>query len=339
LSAGRTDFEIKMPAQGPFPFWMKAEPVAANGHHLIFDSFERTRPFDDERYHHNFMGACIAHEFERDLIEVVPGFDRALANGLKASGRSVLYDDDPTFPYKKSEDYFEWIDLLTAIERSDSQFTMIEVGAGYGRWISNAAAALKRRKKKSTSRVKLVALEANKARYELMVKNCAHNEIASSDVKLLRAACTPDGSPVFMICNDDYGASVAKNADAMKAFELANSDVISARDERGQTFLVEKVPAIRLEELMTERIDFLDVDIQGAELDVILSCIDAMDAYVKMAHVGTHSVLVDARLSHLFHLHGWRPRRIFSCGTVNQTPYGAFQFIDGIQSWENPRFN
>ena len=89
---------------------------------------------------------------------------------------------------------------------------------------------------------------------------------------------------------------------------------------------------------MTEVVDFIDIDIQGAELDVVLGGIDAMDECVKMAHVGTHSVLVDARLSHIFHLHGWRPRRIFSCGTMNQTPYGRFQFIDGIQSWENPRF-
>jgi hypothetical protein len=125
---------------------MKAEPVAAHGHHLIFDRFERTRPFSDERFHHNFMGARIAHEFERDLIEVVPSFDHALASGLKASGRSVVYDDDPTFPCKNSEDYFEWIDLLTAIDRAGTQFTMIELGAGYGRWIANAAAAMRRRR-------------------------------------------------------------------------------------------------------------------------------------------------------------------------------------------------
>jgi hypothetical protein len=194
-----------MSMQGLLPAWMKAEPVAAHGHHLIFDSFERTRPFSDERYHYNFMGARIAHEFERDLVDVVPGFDRALACGLKASGRCVIYDDDPTFPCKNSEDYFEWIDLLTAIERSDTQFTMIEVGAGYGRWISNAAAALKRRKKKSTLQQKLIALEANKARFELMVRNCEQNGMPGSDIKLLRAACTPDGCPVFMICKTTMG--------------------------------------------------------------------------------------------------------------------------------------
>jgi FkbM family methyltransferase len=328
-----------MLAHGVTPPWAKTEPIGPSGHHLIFDSFHRTAPYNDDRYHFNFMGARIAHELERDLIEVVPGFNPDLASGIKASGRSARYGDDPTFPYQNSEDYFEWIDLLTAIGRSRTQFTMIEVGAGYGRWISNAAATLKRRKKVELLRPKLVALEANKARFDSMVRNCEQNEIPGSELTLLRAACTPDGSPVFMICNDDYGASVTRNDDVMRMFELANSDVISARDNRGQTFLVEKVPAVRLHDLLTEPVDFLDIDIQGAELDVVFSCIDAMDEFVKLAHIGTHSAQVDARLSHIFHLHGWKPRRIFSCGAVNQTPYGTFQFIDGIQSWENPRFD
>jgi FkbM family methyltransferase len=285
------------------------------------------------------MGARIAHEFERDLIDVVPAFQQTVVAGLKASGRSVRYDTDPTFPCKNSEDYFEWIDLLTAIERSETQFVMVEVGAGYGRWIANAAAALKRRKKKPVPRPRLVGLEANQARYDLMVKNCEQVEIAPSGLRLLRAACTSDGSAVFMKRDDDYGTGVVANAEVMKAFDLAASDVLPAHDERGQRFLVEKVPGIRLSDLVTEPIDFIDFDIQGAELEVIPGSIDAMDRFVKLAHVATHSTLIDARLSHVFHLHGWRPRRIFCCGTVNQTPYGSFSFIDGIQSWENPRFD
>jgi FkbM family methyltransferase len=320
------------------PSWARSEPIGPSGHHLIFDSFHRTAPYDDDRYHFNFMGARIAHELERDLIEVVPAFGPDLANGLKASGRSARYGDDPAFPHQNTEDYFEWIDLLTAIDRSRTQFTMIEAGAGYGRWISNAAAALKRRKKDELLRPKLVALEASKARFDLMVRNCEQNEIPGSDLTLMRAACTPDGSPVFMVCNDDYGAGVSKNDDAMRAFELAKSDVITAKNNQGQTFLVEKVPAVRLGDLLTEPTDFLDIDIQGAELDVVFSCIDSLDEFVKLIHIGTHSAQVDARLSHIFHLHGWRARRIFSCGAVNQTPYGTFQFIDGIQSWENPKF-
>jgi FkbM family methyltransferase len=322
---------------GP-PAWAKAEPVGSNGHHVIFDNYERTLPRTDERYDYNFMGTCIAHEFERDLIESNPGFDKTTAKGLKASGRSVIYDDDPTFPYKDSEDYFEWIDLLTAIDRSDAQFTMIEIGAGYGRWIANAAAALKRHKTKRV-RQRLIGIESDQARFDMMVQNCENNEIPQSDLQLIRAACTPDGNDPLMHVSETYGGGVWHDPKFAAHFEGKQADRLQFTDGLGRKFLVQKVPAIRLDSLLTETIDFIDMDIQGAEMDVIFSCIDALDKFVKMVHIGSHSLAIDSRLSHIFHLYGWRPRRIFSCGSVNQTPYGRFQFIDGIQSWENPRFD
>jgi FkbM family methyltransferase len=201
----------------------------------------------------------------------------------------------------------------------------------YGRWISNAAAALKRRRNSTILRQKLIALEANKTRFDLMIKNCEQNEIPASDIELLRMACTPNGSPVLMTCNDDYGAAVFKNDVLLKSCEGESVPMGG--------HVIEKVPAIRLEELIKEEVDFLDIDIQGAELGVIASCIDVLDRFVKMAHVGTHSPTIDAKLSDMFSLHRWQPRFIFPCGQVNETPYGTFQFIDGIQSWENPRFN
>jgi FkbM family methyltransferase len=302
------------------------------GHHPVFESFERTLPYDDDRYHHNFVGARIAHKFERDLIDVVPALNPGSVAGLKASGRSSRYDDDPTYPYKLSEDYFEWIDLLEAIERSHSIFTMIEVGAGYGRWIANAAAALRRLKKSSTPGQKLIGLEANKTRFDFMQQNCDDNGIAASDLSLLRVACSPDGRPTLMVCNDDYGAAVFQNEQLLRT----NADRFTVKDASGRDLIVEKVPAIRLETVCQDFIDFLDMDIQGAELDVIFACIDWLDKHVRMIHVGTHSLTVDARLSHIFHVHGWHARHIFSCGQINQTPYGAFRFVDGISSWENP---
>jgi FkbM family methyltransferase len=308
------------------------EPIGRGGHHVIFDRFERTPPRTDATYDYNFMGASIAHEFERDLIEINPEFDDA-AKGLKASGRSALYDGDPTYPYKNSEDYFEWIDLLTAIDRADAQFTMIEIGAGYGRWIANAAAALRRRRNKPPVRQKFVGIESDKARFEMLVRNCANNKIAESELQLIRSACTSDDSPAFMRVSDDYGAAVRTDSKIAARFASQQAGQVSPSG------YIENVPTLHLNSLLQETIDFVDMDIQGAELDVVPSCIDALDEFVKMIHIGTHSPEVDARLPHIFKQHGWRARRIFACGAVNQTPYGTFPFIDGMQSWENPRFD
>ncbi len=307
-----------------------------SGHHAIFERFTRSAPFDDERCHHNFMGARIAHAFERDFNDVVSLADPDQFKGLKASGRSATYDADPTYPDRNSEDYFEWVDLLTAIDRAVGSFSMIELGAGYGRWIANAAAALRRHQGAPLS-AHLVGVEASQARFDLMATNCALNEIPDMGVERIRAACTPDGRPVFMGVNDDYGSAVVTDEKVLALFDGAPTDQIMVEDEVGKKFQIEKVPGLRLTELIRGPVDFIDFDIQGAEVDVVPSAIETLNAFVKLAHVGTHSFAADARVAATFHLHGWRPLHMFPSGSLNQTPYGAFQFIDGIQSWENPR--
>ncbi len=39
--------------------------------------------------------------------------------------------------------YFEWIDLLEAVVAAEQHFTMIELGAGWARWVVNAGMALR----------------------------------------------------------------------------------------------------------------------------------------------------------------------------------------------------
>jgi FkbM family methyltransferase len=307
-------------------------------HHPVFSSFDRTEPYSNEAAHYNFVGARISHDFEIDLAEASPLMDKRATFGLKASGRSSLYDSDETFPHRDSEDYFEWIDLLTSIERAEESFAMIEVGAGYGRWIANASASIQRLKGPRIKRRHFLAFEANQRRFEFMVRNCAENCIPPAEVELHRLACTVDGQPVLMKCDDDYGAKVIRN-DALLANEaFQRAERVLAQDEKGHKFMLEKVPAVNLNDMLTRTIDFMDMDIQGAELEVLPGAMPAMCRNVKLAHIASHSNIIDARLAHLFHLHGWRPRYIFPCGHVNLTQFGEFRFIDGIQSWENPQF-
>ncbi len=268
-----------------------SEPAATAetaAHHVVFETFERTPPRDDATYHYNFMGTRIAHEFERDLIVHNPGFDHKVADGLKASGRSARYDSDPTYPLRNSEDYFEWVDLLTAIDRAKDKFTMIEIGAGYGRWIANAAGALTRRKSGNPLSMRLIALEADKGRFEMMIRNCQNNGIAKEDVGLYRAACTPDGKPVFMFVNNNYGEGVWYDPRIEAQFAGKPVDILPFTHDNGQKFVIERIPAMRLDSLLTEPVDFIDMDIQGAE---ITSCPPA-----SMHSTGSSSSFISGRI-------------------------------------------
>lgn len=313
--------------------------MRSTAHHPVFEDFNRSEPWSDTRAHYNFMGARISHDFEIDLATASPTLERQVTHGLMASGRSHVYDSDARYPHRDSEDYFEWIDLLTAIQRARGSFTMIEAGAGYGRWITNAAAAIRRLKTPRALSLYLIALEANQRRFEFMVRNCAENKLSADEIELRRQACTAEGGPVLIKCDDDYGANVIKNDDLMNACEGQGADTVIVRDGNGQRHRLEKVPGVKLQDLLIRQIDFLDMDIQGAELEVLPPVMSVISERVKLAHIATHATLIDAKVAYLFNLFGWRPRYIFPCAQVNLTQFGHFRFLDGIQSWENPRFS
>jgi hypothetical protein len=87
-----------------------------------------------------------------------------------------------------------------------------------------------------------------------------------------------------------------------------------------------------------DNIDFLDLDIQGEEVKVLTAGLELVDRKVKRLHIGTHGSQLEAELRKLFHSRGWILLRDYGCHQSNLTPFGAIQFVDGVQSWINPRF-
>jgi hypothetical protein len=69
---------------------------------------------------------------------------------------SVKQGVQPTYP-SVSEEIFEWAALLESVLQSGDTFTMIEAGAGYGRWLVGAVSALRCLGRKT--RTHLVAIE------------------------------------------------------------------------------------------------------------------------------------------------------------------------------------
>ena len=57
------------------------------------------------------------------------------------SPQGVVEPDLPRF----DEEYFEWVDVLESVLLTTERFTMIELGAGWGRWLARGAAAAERR--------------------------------------------------------------------------------------------------------------------------------------------------------------------------------------------------
>jgi len=110
--------------------------------------------------------------------------------------------------------------------------------------------------------------------------------------------------------------------------------------DNGQGWGMIEVPVEPLADLLKpyRHIDLIDMDIQGAEADVVEASRELLDKRVKRLHIGTHSQEVEARIRDVMIPLGWRKGWDFPCASETTTPYGLIRFVDGVQSWINPRF-
>jgi len=107
---------------------------------------------------------------------------------------------------------------------------------------------------------------------------------------------------------------------------------------------VQRVPCTDLVEVTDglEQIDYLHLDIQGSEADVLLAHPALLDDRVACINVGTHHELIEHRLRKHFASHGWSVDLDIPMGgsirmQVGEGPILRIGVEDGVQVWLNPR--
>lgn len=246
---------------------------------------------------------------------------------------------------ERAEEYFEWIDVLESAATAKDRYTMIEIGAGYGRWACRAALAAKSR---GIQNVRIAAVEAEPLHLQWLDEHFTRNGLTSAEYRVYPfAVAAKPGKTMFMInkpggtpeemARQWYGQSLASGKSVLKP--------VKAPDYCGhRVFTMQsgvQAVQVRVEQFDTvlkdyDAIDLLDFDIQGFELEVIRSCIEEIEAKTRLVHIGTHGVDLEAGLRELFASRGWQCRFDFQCLQENDTPYGRISFNDGVQSWANP---
>jgi FkbM family methyltransferase len=219
--------------------------------------------------------------------------------------------EEPPYP-PLDEEYFEWIDLLEAVASAHGHFTMLELGAGFGRWTVRGAAAAQQRGLSYT----LVAVEAEPTHFEWLMQNLRDNAVSLQDCRLIRAAATDrDGTIGFHVGDPSacYGQSIG-----------------------GTT----EVAAVSLKTLLRplDIVDLIDMDVQGAEFNVLAAARESLCQKVKRVHVGVHSQQ-HRRILELFRDLTWKPHFVYADDTADLTPWGRINFQDGVQGWVNPRLH
>jgi FkbM family methyltransferase len=219
-----------------------------------------------------------------------------------------------------NEEYFEWIDLLEAVVEAEDRFTMIELGAGFGRWLVRGARAV--RQYHGDLPTRLVGVEADPTHFEWMLQNFRDNGLDPAAHQLVEAAVDARDGEVRFLVDSPY---------AQWGQHIIRDPQIVAPSR--------SVRAVALDGLLEPlgTVDLVDLDVQGAEAVVLESVADRLDRQVRRIHVGTHSHEIEAALRGLFLGRGWQCLHDFACFSKPRTAWGRVSFGDGVQTWLNPR--
>jgi FkbM family methyltransferase len=278
-------------------------------HHPVFSQFKRYKTDSDEpAVIFDFLGVATRRSFIEGMIKNAGGEVR-----VPTKGTILPY---PAF----NEEYFEWIDVLESVIAADRQFVMIELGAGYGRWLVIAAIAIC--KYHGDLPMKLIGVEAEPTHLRWMKDHFRDNGLDPEQHRLIEAAIDEkEGEVCFWIGDADawYGQAIAHGMQASERIQW--------------------VKAITLNQVLDalDHVDLIDLDIQGAELVVLRSAIGELDKKVKRVHIGTHSHDIEYGLRELFRQHNWYKANDYCLGSREITPWGEIEFGDGVQTWINPR--
>jgi FkbM family methyltransferase len=277
--------------------------------HPAFARFQPWRGVVERGYQTNFLGVQTPISYFEGMAE-------------EPRGEIVT-----TYP-DANEEIFEWIDVLESVTGSDGVFTMIELGAGYGRWLANAAAACH-----AIGRdYRLVGVEAEPTHFDWMREHLAHNGIDPTRTHLVCAAVAGrDGKAKFRVGAPGkcYGQRIVRSKDEIRDWRT---------NWRGET---RHVPAVSLTSLFEEAglttVDLIDLDVQSAEADVLEPAAELLARRVRRVHIGTHDPRSNEdRLRALFRGLGWECSYDFAFNSETATPFGHVLFGDGVQSWRNP---
>jgi FkbM family methyltransferase len=211
---------------------------------------------------------------------------------------------------------------------------MIELGAGYGRWLANAVGALKQ---SDNLPYILIGVEPEPTHFKWLKQHLRLNGVDLSRCQLLKAAASAHDGTVWFYTGrpaEWYGQAVAQSApDALPWVKRLRGLWGKAEVQ------VKKVRSISLNSLLQplRTVDLIDLDVQGAELNVLESAAEQVDGKVKRVHVGTHSAETESGLRQLFQGLGWEKVNDYACGSESDTPFGVIKFQDGVQTWINPK--
>lgn len=275
-------------------------------HAEVFQNFRPVTSSTSGRHIYDFIGSATRAEYKRGWAPYVLTEGRTITPGLPP----------------KNEHYFDWIATLRAVLRAGSTFRMAELGAGWGPWMVRGALACKQVER--IAAVELVGVEADPTHFVWLRQHFTDNGLDAAKHTLLNgAAAGKSGTVTFPVIDnpdEDYGSSILAASRHKRTIEVPAYDIGGLLNR------------------FSGPIDFLHVDIQGAEYEALPAAISGLNSQVRSLMVGTHTsdshhdTLVTTLLAA-----GWVEIQNLARDRTHETPWGPIKIGDGFLLFDNPR--
>jgi FkbM family methyltransferase len=282
--------------------------LASTNHHQAFRGLPLKTPICDKNFDVDLFGTVLRKGFEARMpyYQVTPGEDLSMGlpvELMKSQPHATSENYEQCLP-AYNEEYFEWIDVIESVRKAKGEYTIVELGAGYGRWSARAIGVLRAI---NPMPFRIVGVEAEPKHYEYIKQHFTDNNIPLNRAWLICAAVSAEnGFANFHVGNASgwYGQAFDQySKPSWKDIIKHQFDALFKRKELSPTepgIDVVKTVSLRsiLEKLDT--VDLMDLDIQCAEYAVLSSCRDLLKQKVMRIHIGTHGPDLEIDLRRMF---------------------------------------
>jgi hypothetical protein len=233
----------------------------------------------------------------------------------------------------------EYVACFTSVEDSSDSYTMFELGAGWGPWMSIAGSTAI---KKGIKKINLIGVEG------------AHNKTGFIKKHLLENGLRPDKedlettlyNPQFQweVNTKIYDGIINATGDDMEfpevppdAYGASLTDGTSARMD---TRLI-KTKGYSFSGISSgyDLIDFVHLDLQGYEEEFVPSVIETLKEKVRFLFIGTHTRRIEGNLLNVLYDNGFKLLREQPCRVAwpesKPASFVDCTFKDGGQFWVN----
>ena len=222
-------------------------------------------------------------------------------------------------------DIAEWAAALRSVDLAQDTYRIVELGCGWGCWISNMGLAARERGLK----VDLIGVGGDAGHLANAEEVLNLNGFNKDQYRLFHGvAAARRGKAIFPL------AATGVTDWNQKATFYPDSSALTAaqKDDRLQV-----LDCLTLEDMAKgATIDLLHIDIQGAETEYVRGNQPELDRLVRRTLIGTHSRIIEGELMEHFQKAGWRmemERPAIAPLRGGRPVIG----IDGVQLWANPR--